>query len=368
MILLSPAPYYIDFRLQTPDGKIIDPSLAGAEPAIQFVSTGRVSYYRASLPMLATNVAGSHSGQWYALLRLSDKARGVDGEFMKELKSPSLPYSLLVHAYSNLEFKPIILQKSFEPGAEVVVQVALNQYDIPLEKHASIWAEIKRPDGTDVILALPETDAGRFGGSFVTSLTGVYTVRMRVQGTTLEGQTFQREQKLTAVVFPGGDKTPPPVSDDRLCRLLSCLLNEKVLDWEFIKSLEAKGINLKLLEECMKMYCRETQAHLGGEHEYTPSGAAQIAPGLDVSQLLGQPEVRKAISAIQRELKATEGTLGFAKLKEGITIRREAGKRPPGPWFDLSPEDKASSEQEHEQAGKKSDSKPIDRAKKRQKR
>jgi hypothetical protein len=324
VILLSPAPYYIDFKLQTPDGKIIDPSLAGAEPAIQFISTGRVSYYRASLPMLASDAAGSHAGQWYALLGLSDKARGVDAEFMKELRGPSLPYSLLVHAYSNLQFKPSVLQKSFEPGAEVKVLVALNQYDVPLEKHASVWAEIKRPDGTDVILALPETEAGRFGAGFIASLTGVYTVRVRVQGTTLEGQTFQREQKLTAVVFPGGDQIPSQDGNDRLCRLLSCLLNEKVLDREFAKSLEAKGINLRALKECVKMYCRETQSRLGGEHEYIPSeAAAQITPGFDVSRLLGQPEIRSAIIAILRELKATQGTLGFAELKEGESTHRE---------------------------------------------
>ena len=60
-MLLSPAPYYIDFRLETPDGKIIDPASPLAKP-LSFFSTPRVSYYRASLPMLAGDPAGSHGG------------------------------------------------------------------------------------------------------------------------------------------------------------------------------------------------------------------------------------------------------------------------------------------------------------------
>jgi hypothetical protein len=44
VVLLSPAPYYVNFSLETPDGKIIDPAVAVGEPAIHFFSTPRVSY------------------------------------------------------------------------------------------------------------------------------------------------------------------------------------------------------------------------------------------------------------------------------------------------------------------------------------
>ena len=86
-ILLSPAPYYINFRLQAPDGTIITPAEAGVEPAIEFVTTPRVSYYRAALPMLAGDAAGSHDGQWYALLSLGDRAKYADAEFVGTLQN-----------------------------------------------------------------------------------------------------------------------------------------------------------------------------------------------------------------------------------------------------------------------------------------
>jgi hypothetical protein len=58
-VLLSPSPYAINFALQAPDGTIINPVRAASEPAMRFVSTSRVSYYRASLPMLADDPSGS---------------------------------------------------------------------------------------------------------------------------------------------------------------------------------------------------------------------------------------------------------------------------------------------------------------------
>ena len=313
-ILLSPAPYYVDFRLEAPDGTIITPADAGAEPAIQFISTPRVSYYRAALPMLAGDSGGSHAGQWYALLSLGDRARQVDAEFMSSLKNRALPYSLLVHAYSNLQFEPSVTQSSFEPGATVAVRVRLTQYEVPLEQHAVAWAEITRPDHSGLTLTLPETGPGQFAASFVASQTGVYTVRVRAQGTTLEGQTFQREQRFTAVVFPGGDQPPHPPHDDRLCQLLSCLFNDGVLGQELKRELEAKGISLKALEECVQEFCRETDDGLGGERKYLPGESASLQSSSAVSQFSGPAEIRQAISDILREMRATEGEAGFAKL------------------------------------------------------
>jgi hypothetical protein len=134
-VLLSAAPYAIEFALQAPDGTIITPVRAASEPAMRFVTTSRVSYYRASLPMLAADPAGSHGGQWYVLLGLNDRARDVS----RGIKNGSLAYSLLVHAYSNLTFLPRLVQTSFEPGATVQVRVQLDQYSVPLERPSSVW-------------------------------------------------------------------------------------------------------------------------------------------------------------------------------------------------------------------------------------
>jgi hypothetical protein len=268
-IILSPAPQAIDFRLETPDGEIITPDMAGIEPAIQFVGTPRVSYYRASLPMLGADVAGSHAGRWYAVLSLIERPRIAEDRSIAETRGASLPYSLLVHAYSNLHFRASVLQNSHEPGAPVRVLVSLDQYDVPLEEGVQAWAEVEGPDRSRTILLMKESAAGRFEASFLASITGVYTLRVRVLGTTLEGQSFQREQKFTATVFPGGDQ-PPTVRDDRLCRLLSCLLDDNVFSMSLADGLARTGVNLNALAECITRYCQEAQPGFGGEESFVP--------------------------------------------------------------------------------------------------
>ncbi len=311
-LLLSPAPYYIDFLLEAPDGTIIDPARAASEAAIQFVRTPRTSYYRASLPMLAGDIAGSHGGQWYALLSLSKRAANVSSDFMSALRSPSLPYSLLVHVHSNLTFKASLAQNSFEPGATATVRVALNQYDVPLTKGTAVaWAEIARPDGSSAVILLNETDAGRFSAPFTASLTGVYTVLARARGITLEGQDFERQQHLTAVAFPGGDQPPQHGKSSEFCRLLHCFLNEKLLASEAARSLAASGINLKSLAECLKASCQPSAAELGGEKPYVP-GAAGTAP----LTALTAAELKSSLIASLEERNAAEGSAQFATLTQ----------------------------------------------------
>jgi hypothetical protein len=120
-----------------------------------------------------------------------------------------LAYSLLLHAYSDLTFRPSLVQSSFEPGATIQLRVAIDQYNIPLYTAATVWAEIQRPDGTSATLMLTRTDAGRFSAGFTASEIGVYTACVRARGLTFEGQNFEPQQRLTAVVFIGGNQTAP---------------------------------------------------------------------------------------------------------------------------------------------------------------
>jgi hypothetical protein len=327
VILLSPAPAYIDFRLEAPDGTIIDPARANAEPTGKFISTPRTSYYRTSLPMLAADIAGTHAGQWHVLLGLNDRAKRADKQLLASINAPSLPYSLLIHAYSNLRFQARLVQASFEPGAMVNVYAAIDQYDVPLETTAVVWAEIRQPDGSNFTMALSKTDPGRFQTSFVAANTGVYTVRVRAQGTTFEGQQFQREQKLTAVVFPGGDKPSPVPVDDRWCKLLSCLFGGHVLGGTFATELSKKGVDLKALEQCLRIHCEGDNPALGGERPY--DGPVTVAP-------------KAVATVIQADVHAAEAPTGFATLAEGKAVQRVIGPDRPGPMFDLSPEDKAA--------------------------
>ncbi len=196
VVLLSPAPYYINFRLETPDGKIINPAIAAAEPAIQFFTTPRVSYYRASLPMLAGDRQGSHRGVWHVLLGLSDRAKDGDRQLIASLGRPAIPYSLLVHTYSDLTFRPALLQTDFDPGAAVQLRVALDQYTAPLDTPSTVWAEIARPDGSNQTLMLARTSPGRYSASFTADEIGVYSALLRARGVNLEGQSFRARTAL----------------------------------------------------------------------------------------------------------------------------------------------------------------------------
>ena len=307
-VLLSPAPFYIDFALETPDGTVIDPATAAGNPAITFVSTPRVSYYRASLPMLARNPEGSRAGKWHALLRLNDKAKQIDRQVLSRLQRAALPYSLLVHAYSDLEFRPSLVQSGFEPGATVQLRVAIDQYKTPLATPATVWADVAAPDGSTSMLMLMQTSAGRYAASFTASDIGIYTARIRAKGVTLEGQSFHREQRLTAVVFVGGNQTAPR-PDDRLCKLLDCLRGGNVISEKLARELADRGFNVKGLLECLEKECRESNATLGGEQPFDPD-----APGIKdhLAQLLAAAE----------DVDLSAGPKKFAELVHGKAIRK----------------------------------------------
>ena len=205
VILLCPAPYYVDFLLEAPDGTLIKPSIV--EPAIQFAMKTALSYYRMSLPALATLPNGSHGGQWHAILSLGKRAQRGDRDLAAfASQRRSLPYSLLVHGYSNLNFKATVQQTSYDPGSVARLRARLTEYDVPVDHRARVRAEILRPDASTAMLSLTEQEAGAFGTEFIADQTGVYTVRIRATGTTFYGTPFQREQTLTAVTVHGGDR------------------------------------------------------------------------------------------------------------------------------------------------------------------
>jgi len=126
---------------------------------------------------------------------------------------------------------------------------------------------------------LPEVDPGRFEAAFVCSQSGLYTARVRAQGTTFYGSTFQREQTLSAAVYPGGgnpDGTGGPTDDGTSdhhpgqaggsggqsgghqfwCEILTCLLSGKVISSSLLAELKQRGLDLAALLRCLKKHCQ----------------------------------------------------------------------------------------------------------------
>ena len=138
------------------------------EPNVRYAVQPQVAFYRVTLPALAANPGGSHAGQWQAVLALRsraeiDKLLEEDRDIAAAFRAVgnSLPYSLIAHAYSNLQFEARLQQDSLRPGAIVILNASLKMYDIPFADDATVWAEVTRPDHTTTNL---RTRSCRRGG------------------------------------------------------------------------------------------------------------------------------------------------------------------------------------------------------------
>ena len=321
VILLTPDTKIVDFRLQTPSGRIIEPWMAVSEPGMRFVMSNGVSYYRLVLPteLIANRFDGG--GTWHALLtigrprleptRTAAGVASVDRSIVRgifapparaatrrtELLNPArlrraqmlaaerfgrgtarvaasetsetqIPYSLVVHAYSNLSLAAHAKQDGFGPGSRIDVYASLAQSGIPLENSAQVWVEVINPGGQTTTMAMNEFNGGQFVGSMIAPLVGVYRLRVRARGTTMGGEPFTREQTLTVGIWRG-DPVPLPegeggtnrgITDDRgecFCKLLVCLLRrEGVISEELEKRLREFGINLDVARKCVAGFCQ----------------------------------------------------------------------------------------------------------------
>lgn len=205
VILLSPLPGFIDFELETPSGLRITPASLTANA--QYVEGQRTTYYRLGLPADPGSPEKTHYGTWHAVLRFAKK--DLDDKRLRELSGPewerlqrtgTIPYDLVVHAYSNLTFDASLIASGTKPGSLVKLKARLAQYGIPLERAAKVWADVEAPDGSTDFVPLQETSPGSFSGEFVAPRPGVYRARIRAVGSTREGDPFTREKTLTAAM------------------------------------------------------------------------------------------------------------------------------------------------------------------------
>jgi L-Lysine epsilon oxidase N-terminal/L-lysine epsilon oxidase C-terminal domain/von Willebrand factor type A domain len=332
VILLTPYTKVVDFRLQTPNGLILEPWRAMSEPGMRYVLSNGVSYYRLALPVQLVADRFDQGGTWHALLTIGrprvepnrDHEQGIDPGIVRGLRAdpatrlrtrgfviaseqqrshalaqsndlatpgfagPSMgarthdiarasstgerrtvPYSLIVHSYSNISLRAELRQSSYEPGARVDVQAAIAQSGLPLRNGGTVWAEWTRPDGSQSTLTFQETEPGRFSASFIAGSAGVHRLRVRGRGRSRKGLPLTREQTLTAVVWRGGDRDAETGAgggdrlidflnerDERFCELLKCLLREGgVVTPDFEKRLREAGLNLDQVRKCLEGHC-----------------------------------------------------------------------------------------------------------------
>jgi hypothetical protein len=265
-ILLTDAPFALNYVLETPNGDIIDPAVANAHPVASFEVGSQVALYRVSLPIpLGQNDA--HAGRWFARIKLDEKLfkrylSTLDNNpgLFRFAATHGIRYSFNVHAYSNLRMKASLSQTSNEPGAIISIRSLLTEYGVPVASRAICRAELIRPDTTQTTLSLTEIEPGTFAVETTAILPGIYQFRIVAEGRSLRGRQFTREQTLTAAVWRGGDIPPPSANndpknnDDRWCQVINCLLSNKGIQ----EALKKREISAEELRKCLDGMCRKT--------------------------------------------------------------------------------------------------------------
>jgi hypothetical protein len=267
VVLLSDAPWAFDFELETPEGTRVRPG--SATSGVVFASSRVASFYRLTFPVLVDGT-DSHEGLWHAVLRLDRRqlrkylsSLEQREQELRSAQTHGLRYNLSVQAYSSLRMRASLFQDGYEPGARLTVRAVLTEYDLPIERRAGVEADLERPDGTRSTLQLSEVEPGIFESAVLAGLAGLYSFRVRARGTTLRGLPFTREQLLSGAVWRGGNgplpgpDQDPKGRDERLCRLLACLLGEESV----VRYLRSKEINTEGLMRCVKEWCEPHPGH-----------------------------------------------------------------------------------------------------------
>ena len=293
-IVLCPIPWSLDFSLEAPDGTVIRP---GASPNVGYQLDAKDTLYRVSLPAVPANAGGTHGGMWTAVLKIRDLSRGTavvdarrfsaaleQGDLAAVGRKGALPYQFIVQAYSNLSMRVELDQDSYAPGATLTLYAEIDEYRVPLARKARIAVTITEPNGDDVQLILAELSPGRFRGTHVTGLQGLYQCTYRAGGLTRAGKRFQREEVRTAVVSrrlrPGSDggylsqdpSTCGHSDSHNICDLLACLLREPSI----LKLLKRQEVDPREIEQCVLRYCSDAgrREHLQGaqahDHQEQP--------------------------------------------------------------------------------------------------
>ena len=256
IILMVPYHDLIDLYLETPDGTMID----SGSPTVGIYSGENVRFYRVTLPAPTTGGSSAHAGKWHAVLKFNSKyfkryLASLDNypKAYSTAKAHGVQYTLLVHAYSNLRMRCDLVQNSYEVGANINIRTRITEYGVPINKKASVRAELIYPDKSTTYIHLYEIQQGIYETDIIANQSGVYQIRILADGFTYRNNRYTREQVLTATIWKGGNITTNTRSDDNdiekiVCKLFSCL--DKNISNELNEKLLKSGLNLKGLIKC----------------------------------------------------------------------------------------------------------------------
>jgi Subtilase family/von Willebrand factor type A domain len=263
VILLTPAPEVVRFRLLTPAGDVLVP---GALPAgVKYAAGRTTAYYRFTLPVVGASGQASWAGRWTVQLE-GDRAAFArylaslehEPKAYQYVQTHGLRYAVEVHARSSLKLTARLHQDDIRPGATMKIAARLVEYGMPVTARARVIAEVSVPGAPSPRpLVLIEAADGLFQGVLPGAEYGLYRVRVVAAGTTLRGARFSRETTLTGAIYqprPPEDPRPPQVDDrngsagelrgrEHLVRLVQSLEREPPFKQTLYETLNAQGVD-----------------------------------------------------------------------------------------------------------------------------
>ena len=253
VIVLTDAPGVVNLTLTAPDGTTV---VAGVDATALMAPA--MTCLRVSLPVVSSPTA--HAGTWTAnisvdkrgfakYLSMLEKRQDLVG--LQRVRTHGLPFTLTVHAESDLEMKVATKQISHVPGSNVEVVATLTESGIPLEGLAVVRMEVSRPDGTSVTVTLYEDEPGVHRTVLALTQVGHYPLLIKAAGASFSRKRFTREELRSASTWI--DQVVPPKTDDskQWCELWLCLLNDDRMG----KALAERGFNVQGMRDCIKMFC-----------------------------------------------------------------------------------------------------------------
>jgi hypothetical protein len=191
------------------------------------------------------------------LARLAESLGERDRELARALAQGVVPYDLVVHAQTDLQFKANLEQSGSFVGDTITVRASLREYDVPVDKRATVWAEAVLPNGAATSVSFGEVEPGEFEGTLPMTQSGLYVLRIRAQGETFRGRRFAREQTLTGAAYPAGYQEPTGHEGEpsELCQILKCLLDGTVVTARAEERLKQFGIDVERLGKCLMEHC-----------------------------------------------------------------------------------------------------------------
>ncbi|MDF9795046.1 hypothetical protein OKW21_000309 [Catalinimonas alkaloidigena] len=263
VIILSPFAPLITASIITPAGDVIQGSGGNTQHKVNMND----QLYRITLPAIPAQAIGSHAGKWKVVLELSaEKVREIwkeiaenNQDLLKQLSEyQSVPYSVIVQSYTDLNFAAAVDQTSNVAGAKINLSATIRQYNVAIE--GEVKAEVSYPNGIKKTLKLDSQGEGSYATDFEGDHSGLYQIRFKASGNSMSGNAFTREAVRTVSLYRS-EPVPPIKEDDgrgsgdALCKIADCFLSDKGI----MALLKKHEIDARRLRECLKKHCMDQE-------------------------------------------------------------------------------------------------------------